>query len=57
MNTLTGYSKNTLTNKYVLTASGGHRPINDSEFIVGTQTAATGSWTGATIDNELYDGK
>lgn len=57
MNTLNGYSKSTLTDKYVLTASGGHRPINDSEFIVGTQTAATGSWTGATTDAELYDGK
>lgn len=57
MNTLNGYSKSTLTDKYVLTASGGHRPLADSEFIVGTQTAATGSWTGVSIDSELYDGK
>lgn len=57
MNTLNGYSKSTLTDKYVLTASGGHRPLADSEFIVGTQTATTGSWTGDTVDSELYDGK
>lgn len=57
MNTLNGYSKSTLTDKYVLTAAGGHRYIYDSEFIIGTQTAATGSWTGVSIDSELYDGK
>ena len=57
MNTLNGYSKSTLSDKYVLTAAGGHRQIYDSEFIVGTQTAATGSWTGVTTDSELYDGK
>lgn len=28
-----------------------------TEFIRGTQTAATGSWTGVTEDAELYDGK
>ena len=27
------------------------------EFIKGTQTAATGSWTGVTADSSLYDGK
>lgn len=27
------------------------------EYIVGTQTAATGSWTGVTADDELYAGK
>ena len=57
MNTLNGYSKSTLTDKFVLTAAGGHKLINDSEFIVGTQTATTGSWTGVTTENELYDGK
>jgi hypothetical protein len=57
MNTLNGYSKSTLTDRHVLTASGGHRPVNDSEFIVGTQTGVTRAWTGATTDIELYDGK
>ena len=57
MNTLNGYSKSTLTDKYVLTASGGHKLISDSEFIEGTQTAVTNKWTGETIDTELYDGK
>ena len=28
-----------------------------TEFIVGTQTASTGSWTGKTEDTVLYDGK
>ena len=28
-----------------------------TEFIRGTQTAATGAWTGVTEDEELYDGK
>ena len=28
-----------------------------TEFIVGTQTSATGSWTGVTKDDNLYDGK
>lgn len=28
-----------------------------TEFIRGTQTAATGAWTGVTEDDELYDGK
>ena len=28
-----------------------------AEFIRGTQTASTGSWTGVTTDSELYDGK
>ena len=28
-----------------------------TEFIVGTQTATTGSWTGITKDDILYDGK
>ena len=28
-----------------------------TEFIVGTQSASTGTWTGATQDSELYDGK
>lgn len=28
-----------------------------TEFIVGSQTATTGSWTGVTKDNSLYDGK
>ena len=28
-----------------------------TEFIVGTQTATTGSWTGITKDDALYDGK
>lgn len=32
----------------------GYSPEN--EFIVGTQTAATGAWTGATSVPELYDG-
>lgn len=27
------------------------------EYINGTQTAATGNWTGETADNELYEGK
>jgi hypothetical protein len=27
------------------------------EYIKGTQTAKTGSWTGASSDPELYDGK
>ena len=27
------------------------------EYIVGTQTAATGSWTGVSMDTELYTGK
>lgn len=27
------------------------------EYIVGTQTAATGSWTGVSLDTELYEGK
>lgn len=57
MNTLTGYSKSTLTDKYILTASGGHRSIHDSEFIVGTQTTDTNSWTGVTTDISLYEGK
>jgi len=30
---------------------------NPIEYIVGTQTAATGSWTGVTNDNELVTGK
>lgn len=57
MNTLNGYSKSTLSDKYMLTAAGGHRQIYDSEFIIGTQTAATGSWTGVSVDSALYDGK
>lgn len=32
----------------------GYSPEN--EFIVGTQTAATGAWTGITSSPELYDG-
>ena len=31
--------------------------INDIEYIVGTQTAATGSWTGKTKSTALYAGK
>ena len=31
--------------------------INDIEYIVGTQTAATGSWTGKTKSTALYTGK
>lgn len=32
--------------------------VSDSvEYIVGTQTAATGSWTGVTRDSSLYSGK
>lgn len=37
----------------------GHEINNNRnvEYIVGTQTAATGSWTGVTQDTQLYDGK
>lgn len=31
--------------------------INGIEYIVGTQTASTGAWTGKTKDNSLYAGK
>ena len=31
--------------------------INGIEYIVGTQTASTGAWTGVTKDNALYAGK
>ena len=31
--------------------------INGIEYIVGTQSASTGSWTGVTKDNSLYAGK
>ena len=31
--------------------------LNDAEFIEGTQTAATGAWTGVTKDSALYKGK
>ena len=31
--------------------------VTNTEFIRGTQSAATGSWTGVTQDTELYDGK
>ncbi len=38
MNTLTGYSKSTLSDDYILTASGGHRSINS--FMEDTKNTA-----------------
>ena len=40
-------------NAGTITASSGYTV----EYIVGTQTAATGAWTGVTKDAALYDGK
>ena len=38
MNTLTGYSKSTLTDSYLLTAAGGHKAISDFVTLSGNQT-------------------
>ena len=38
MNTLTGYSKSTLTDSYLLTAAGGHKAISDFVTLDSNQT-------------------
>lgn len=45
--------------KCVYTALGNVNKdtMRSTEFIVGTQASATGSWTGVTEDSLLYDGK
>ena len=44
MNTLTGYSKSTLSDDYILTASGGHKSINS---LIGNADTATNIKGGA----------
>ena len=43
-------------NKPVSTAQEAAFKLRGSEFIVGTQTGATGNWTGVTTQAALYDG-
>lgn len=52
-------SVNTKTGAVVLDASdvGAAENSKSIEYIIGTQTEATGSWTGVTQDSELYVGK
>lgn len=39
------------------TLTAARQQFSGPEFIVGTWTAASGTWTGTTTDSELYDGK
>lgn len=42
---------------YGLINNSNKNTMRSTEFIVGTQTEITGSWTGTTEDSSLYDGK
>ena len=39
------------------TLTAARQQFSGPEFIIGTWTAASGTWTGTTTDSELYDGK
>jgi hypothetical protein len=53
MNTLTGYSKSTLTDSYLLTAAGGHKAISDFatwKGVIQTDSSASGVAASNTAD-------
>ena len=52
-NMSSSYANGTLT----LNATGGGSNMPGIEYIVGTQTAATAAWTGASVDETLQAGK